>query len=301
MPDPAAMPPAVSVIIPARNRPAYLRRNVESVLAQTFTDLEVIVVDDASDPPLELSLPRTTVLRQDAQVHACRARNIAAARAAGRYLVCLDDDTELTDPAALATAVAFADAHPTVGVVAFQQCQPDGLPGLNPAPNDVVAPCLVGHFSGCGALLRRDVFDRVGGFTELLDYYYEELEYCMRVFDAGSLVAYHPGVRVIHYHDPRGRDWRRLHRLIARNALLSIIMRFPAWAVLPAAAAQQLKYLRDQVRDGRLRDPAGPFHILAGVLGRLPRALARRRPIRWAALLTYKRYQRHPQPVGPAT
>ncbi len=293
MPD-----PALSVIIPTRNRPAHLRRCVASVLAQTFTDLEVVVVDDGSDPPLDVTLDKTTVLRQAVRVHACRARNLAVAAARGRLLVCLDDDTELTDPAALATAVAFADAHPTAGVVGFCQVVPDGTPGLNPAPNDAVGPQWVGHFSGCGALLRRDVFDRIGGFTELLGYYYEELEYCMRVFDAGYRVAYHPGVRVVHYHDPTGRDWRRLHRLIARNALLTIVMRFPAWAVLPAAAAQQGKYLRGQAREARLRDPAGPLHILAGVAARLPAALAGRRAVRWSALRQYKRSQRHPEPIS---
>jgi GT2 family glycosyltransferase len=291
--------PAVSVIIPTRNRPADVRRCVDSVLAQTFADLEVVVLDDGSQPPLELALPRTTVLRQDVNVHACRARNLAAVVARGRYLVCLDDDTELTDPTALATAVAFADARPAAGVVAFCQTGVDGRPGLNPAPNDVPGPCWVGHFSGCGVLLRRDVFDRIGGFTELLGYYYEELEYSMRVFDAGSRVAYHPGVRIVHYHDATGRNWRRLHRLIARNALLTIVLRFPAWAVLPAAAAQQFKYLRDQLRDARLRDPAGPFHIWAGVAARLPAALAARRPVRWSALRQYKGDQRHPQPILP--
>ena len=292
MPD-----PAVSIVIPTRNRPDYLRRCLTAVLGQTLTDLEVIVVDDASQPPVELSLPRTTVLRQEKHVHACRARNIAAGRARGRYLVCLDDDAELADTTALATAVAFADAHPQVGVVGFRQTPPDGGPTLNPGGDHVTGPALVGFFFGCGALLRRDVFDRIGGFTELLGYYYEELEYCMRVFDAGSLVAYHPDVCVIHHQDPTGRDRRRLHRLIARNALLTIAMRFPAWAVLPASVAQQLKYVRDQVRDPGLRDPLGTAFVLAGFARHFPQAWARRRTVTWAALLAYKRYQRSPEPI----
>ena len=289
--------PAVSVIIPTRNRPAYVRRCVE---VGAGADLggpgghrprrrvaAAVGAGAAEDDRPPAGRPRTRL----------PGPQPGRRRRRGRYLVCLDDDTELTDPAALATAVAFADDHPTAGVVGFCQTDADGRPGLNPAPNDVAGPCWVGHFSGCGVLLRRDVFDRIGGFTELLGYYYEELEYSMRVFDAGSRVAYHPGVRIVHYHDPTGRDWRQLHRLIARNALLSIALRFPPWAVLPAAAAQQLKYLRDQFRDARLRDrPAlytsGPASPPACRL-RWPA----RRSVRWSALRAYKRDQRHPEPI----
>jgi GalNAc5-diNAcBac-PP-undecaprenol beta-1,3-glucosyltransferase len=88
--------PLVSVVITAFNRPDYLRNAVTSVLAQTFTDIEIIVVDDCSptDP--------SAVLREfDAPIHfvrmptnggANRARNEGVRRARGHYVAFLDDD-----------------------------------------------------------------------------------------------------------------------------------------------------------------------------------------------------------------
>lgn len=93
----SAAAPAVSVILPTRNRADLLRRSVQSVLAQTWTDLELIVVDDAStDHTAEVlgrfTDPRLRVLRRERNSGAAAARNAGMSAARGRYIAFQDDD-----------------------------------------------------------------------------------------------------------------------------------------------------------------------------------------------------------------
>ena len=87
--------PLVSVIIPARNRADLLARAIASVRAQTMADLNIIVVDDASDPDLESFADKNTdvqFLRNTSRAGAQRSRLIGATAARGEYLALLDSD-----------------------------------------------------------------------------------------------------------------------------------------------------------------------------------------------------------------
>jgi GT2 family glycosyltransferase len=114
----AASAPAVSVIIPTRDRAAFLRRCLASIHAQTFTDYEIIVVDDGSSdetPAVGAADPRVClVYQQPAGVAA--ARNTGVRHARGRYLAYCDDD-DLWYPDHLRVLVSYLDAHPEVGLV----------------------------------------------------------------------------------------------------------------------------------------------------------------------------------------
>jgi len=91
--------PAVSVIIPAHNRAPVIDRAIRSVLAQTFRDFELIVVDDASsDTTAEVvsasSQQRTRLIRLASHVGAARARNAGIAESRGEWIAFLDSDDE---------------------------------------------------------------------------------------------------------------------------------------------------------------------------------------------------------------
>jgi teichuronic acid biosynthesis glycosyltransferase TuaG len=93
------MPPLVSVVMPAHNAAASLERAIGSVMAQSFSDFELLVVDDAStDATAEVldrladSDARVVALVNPERGGAAGARNIAIQRAVGRYLAFLDAD-----------------------------------------------------------------------------------------------------------------------------------------------------------------------------------------------------------------
>lgn len=91
--------PQVSVYLPTRNRLSLLQRAVDSVLAQDYPNLELLVVDDASsDGTIEylearaVADHRLRVLRNHDNLGACRSRNAAIAAARGEFVTGLDDD-----------------------------------------------------------------------------------------------------------------------------------------------------------------------------------------------------------------
>jgi glycosyltransferase involved in cell wall biosynthesis len=109
----------ISVIIPAYNYARYLREAIDSVFAQTYPALEVIVVDDGStdDTPAVLAAygDRIRAIRQQNQgVSAARNTGISAAR--GEYVAFLDAD-DLWQPAKLEAQMARFDADPSLGLV----------------------------------------------------------------------------------------------------------------------------------------------------------------------------------------
>ncbi len=90
------MPPPVSVIIPTYNRPARLRECLQAIARQTFSDLQVIVVNDGGVPvePVAAAFPGLSLrlLNQRARAGHAAARNRGVASAEGKYIALCDDD-----------------------------------------------------------------------------------------------------------------------------------------------------------------------------------------------------------------
>jgi glycosyltransferase involved in cell wall biosynthesis len=109
------MTPLVSVIIPYRDRTQWLGQAIDSVLAQTFADLELLVVDDGSREPADLGPaandPRVRHIHQP-PTGAAAARNRGLDESRGRYVAFLDSD-DLFRPDKLAVQVAAMEAQPS--------------------------------------------------------------------------------------------------------------------------------------------------------------------------------------------
>lgn len=119
--------PKVTVVIPLYNTERFIADALESVLAQTFTDWECVVVNDGStDRSAEIVAryveqdPRIRLVHQPNQ-GVCAARNTGAAHASpdSEYLFFLDAD-DMLEPEALERLVAYLEAHPEVGLVGCQ-------------------------------------------------------------------------------------------------------------------------------------------------------------------------------------
>ncbi|MBF0511928.1 MAG: glycosyltransferase [Candidatus Omnitrophica bacterium] len=111
--------PKVSVIIPTYNRGQYIQQALESVLAQTFHDYEIIVIDDGSTDNTQEILRRfkgkIRSMRQDNQ-GISKTRNQAISRSNGQYIAFLDSDDYWVSEK-LEEQVRILDRHPHVGLV----------------------------------------------------------------------------------------------------------------------------------------------------------------------------------------
>lgn len=113
--------PLVSVITPTYNRAYYLKQAIESVYAQTFTDWEMLVVDDGSGDETKALVSRYS--EKDSRIHylhqknsgCATARNTGLKNAKGKYVAFLDDDDRWL-PEKLGTQVAFMESHPEIGL-----------------------------------------------------------------------------------------------------------------------------------------------------------------------------------------
>jgi glycosyltransferase involved in cell wall biosynthesis len=127
------MAPRVSVVIPTYNRTRWLAETIESVLGQTFSDLEVVVGDDASTTEnpgavvAQFDDPRLRYVRFGENAGIVRNFNRCIELADGEYVLALGDD-DTAHPELIERTVAALDANPGVGVAhtAFDLIGPEG-------------------------------------------------------------------------------------------------------------------------------------------------------------------------------
>ena len=288
--------PMLSVVIPTRNRPDSLARALTSVAGQGFSDLEVIVVDDASDPPIVVPHP-ARVLRNNRSLGASEAKNQGTKESLGEFVLFLDDDVELVGSDLIDRALVSICCQADCAIVGFRQVDPSGIPRAE-QPAQVDGRSAVGRFFSYGCLARRRCLVEAGGFEAAFGYYYEENDLAIRLLNAGCIVLYDPALEVIHHYDPRNRDWRRIRRLLLRNTGYSAILRYPVWCILLVIPNYIRIYLVNSSSNTDLLQCLGD---LARTLGEwllaLPSLLWRRRPVRYATLVRMKKLTRYPETI----
>lgn len=122
MPD-STLLPEVSVIIATYNEPgAIIRQSVQSILNQTFTNLEVLILDDSTSEETRSTLDgfesdtRVRIIRGSSRLGFVHSLNLGLKQANGRYIARMDGD-DVSLPNRIAKQVAYLDAHPEVSVV----------------------------------------------------------------------------------------------------------------------------------------------------------------------------------------
>jgi glycosyltransferase involved in cell wall biosynthesis len=163
--------PAISIVLPTRNGARFLREAIDSCLAQTYTDFELIVVDDASadaTPDIMADYarrdPRIRSITNRENLKLPRSLNIGFASAVGRSFTWISDDNRFR-PHALQTLAAVLDERPDVDVVYSDYSVIDET-GSAVAFRRVSPIEHIGRVNCVGAsfLYRRDVHEALNGF-----------------------------------------------------------------------------------------------------------------------------------------
>ena len=228
--------PLVSIIVPTKNQLPMLKRCVESVLSLTaYENYEVIVVDNGSDEAdaraylqaiddkfAEIG-SRIRVLRDPGPFNFSTLNNRAVRESArGEYICLLNNDAAPLDAAWLGEMMELA-RRPEVGVVGAKLTYPDGriqhggvilgvgygAPADHPYNGEpgnaigywgrMLVPQDFSAVTAACCVTRRTVWDELGGFDEAdFAVCYNDVDYCLRVREAGYLVVWTPYARLLH-------------------------------------------------------------------------------------------------------
>jgi glycosyltransferase involved in cell wall biosynthesis len=189
--------PAVSIIVPAYNAEYYLEQTLESALAQTVRDFEILIVDDGStDATVRIAQhfedrdPRIRLLRQQRQ-GVSAARNAAMAAAQGTYFALLDSD-DLWTPGYLAAQLQVLHDHPDIDVVSANAINLGGeldrtvwktvRPGLHPV--SLLTLIRIEDSVSIMSVFRRRVWEQLGGFDATM-YGNEDYDFWLRAAAQG--------------------------------------------------------------------------------------------------------------------
>ena len=226
--NPAAPESRATIVVPIHDGASMTKQCLDELLADRRGP-EIVVVDDASNDETEFLLEtyadRFRVIRNPQNLGFARSCNLGAASATTEFLIFLNNDT-IPQPGWLEALVRHADLHPEAAVIGCKLLYPDGtiqhagvtftqdgrpyhlykgFPSGHPAVSHsrklqaVTAACV---------LVRRSVFEELGGFDESYLNSYEDLDLCMRVGILGHDVRYCPDAVLTHLEsatrDPNG-------------------------------------------------------------------------------------------------
>ncbi|MGH9361016.1 MAG: glycosyltransferase family 2 protein, partial [Thermoanaerobaculia bacterium] len=193
--------PLVSVVLPTRNRAGILDRTARSVLAQSFTDFELIVVDDASTDGTArlveaLGDSRVRLLKLERNLGPAGTRNAGIGEARGRLVAFEDDDDEWLPMKLSRQVKALEAAGGSVGAaycVAVKRSAGEEMlyphPGVKRRSGKLYDDLLGGNFIATPSLLvRKQVLEAVGGFDASLRFL-EDWDLCLKLARSCELVC----------------------------------------------------------------------------------------------------------------
>lgn len=275
-------PPCVSVIIVNWERKDDLKGCLESVLNQTFKDIELIVVDnhstDGSIEMLREEYPAVKlIVMPDSSYGACEAFNIGFANAVGQFCLVLDNDALLESNWATNALREFG-SDPQLGCLAgrvlnYHTGRDWGFEiyGLNDAWHE--KEFFTSVFVGCSAIVRKDVLDKVGGYPPEYFLYWNELALGARIVNAGFKVKYVPDL--VAYHKVAGsqRSRRGIYYGI-RNGYWYFWTYYPLWYAIRETFIHFFESFGSIVRD-----PVIVIKAHADALRGLPAVVEKRQPV----------------------
>lgn len=215
---------------------------------QAYANVEIIVLDDASTPPVEVApveaiagnLP-VQCLRADKQLGLNAVRNRLLAAATGDVFFIIDDDAFFDDDTALQqVATAFSGTNaPGIIATKIMDSRSGTIRPLTPHSRRQVRqdktildePHRISYFLGGAHAIHRDVIAQCGNFDEVLMYGLDEIELAYRALGADFHIAYLPNIVVHHQPPPAPADapaiapWRLYY--LTRNRILFAYKHLP--------------------------------------------------------------------------
>ena len=246
--------PMVSIVIPNRNAAVVFTQCVNGLLERThYPRHELVIVDNGSTEPEVLGLYRSLerdgrgrIVPFDRPFNFSAACNAGATAARGDLLLFLNNDIEVIDPDWLDELIRWAQ-RPDIGIVGAKLLYPDrtiqhagvafgiGLVGhiFSRAPEGISglfgsSECYRNYLAVTGAcqMMRKEVFQRLGGYDERFRLSFSDVVLCMEARRAGYRVVYTPHARLVHHEsysrkrDDSAQDMKLLAEYLRANGFV---------------------------------------------------------------------------------
>ncbi len=235
-----------SFVIVNYNRKDELLITVEktrSLISNDSDHYEIVVVDnasiDGSTAAVKAAFPDVILIENPTNIGA-PAWNLGFAKAKGDYFIIIDDDSHLE--AGLEEAIDYLNRNREVGILALNVVS-------GPYTSDMWhwkdGQEIIG-FIGCGAILRRETYNKIGGYAEWMFLYVNEWELCLRCINAGYQVRFFEKSRVVHRASKINRTSKRLRVFVTMHEMAIVYKHFPVnrTAYLWRVAINNLKIIR---------------------------------------------------------
>jgi N-acetylglucosaminyl-diphospho-decaprenol L-rhamnosyltransferase len=223
----------LSIVILCWNDRKVINDCLRSIYSGThLIEFEVIVSDngstDGSPDFIREAFPRVRVIENGVNLRFSKGNNVGIQASKGKYVLILNPDTIIHD-GALDRWIDFADRHPEAGGFGCRVLNPDGsyqssarpFPTIRRGWLGALGLGVLGHVSdvfiseeyvrwkgdterlidwhsGCCLMVRADLLSKLGGFDDQFQYYYEDVDLCHRIWDAGSSIIFTPTVTITH-------------------------------------------------------------------------------------------------------
>jgi len=282
--------PRLSAVVLAWKAEPWLRRGVDGLLASEKVAVDVVLVDNGcttDDVEVLERLPGVTVVRPGENLGFAGGCNAGAAVATGDYIALVNGDA-IVEPTALARLVDEA-ARPDVGVAGASIRLADDPRLINSAGNPVhvlglswagrlgepeegTEPVDVAVASGACMVIRRALWERLGGFDTEYFAYHEDTELSIRVWRRGLRVVYVPDAVAVHRYEFSRNDFK--YYMIERNRLMFLATLW-GWRALvllsPALLGLELGMVALAAKQGWLGAKVRGWRWLAGHAGHIRR------------------------------
>lgn len=289
------MEPLISVAITTHNR-------LED-LENTLTQLErykgkfhklIVCADGCSDGTqayIRENWPAITLIENNPGQGSIPSRNRMIRMAETPFVLLLDDDSYPIEDNFFEEAQEAMTKHQDIGVLTFPQRSEEFPESLS--TESFGANLSVGTFTSSGSIIRKSLFEELGGFPDFFFHAYEEPDYSLRVHAKGFLIVQWSGLTVRHHFTQAMRDEGRTHRRHARNEFWSTIMRAPL-GLLPFAAPYRIlsqgRYAAKRGIAWLVREPSWWWQAI----GKFGKALKLREPVSVRHYRSWIKLLRHP-------
>lgn len=286
--------PLVSILLVTWNRKYDLKKAIESALAQSYTAIEIVVVDnDSTDDTAALvatEFPMVRLVPAPRNLGCPSGRNYGFGFCRGKYVYLLDDDGWL-EPDAVRLTVESAEADDTLGVIMSRIHVVEHSEVAYKWPHGQESPVYLNSFVGCCALLRKDIIDLVGGFPDDFWRQSEEEDMTLRMMDRGFYCLLEPASVMYHAHSEVGRNQRDFLYYSLRNTNKTALRHWP----FPWYALRLLRNMGHAVAGAlTMRAFSLPFVLFKDCLLDLLRLPGMRKPVSPQTLHTYRQLAAHP-------